>query len=229
MPGGVQENSLAWEPEEDDIILRMHALIGPKWKAISEQMPGRSISSIRNRFQRMEAGRKAIEKGGEIKNRCHSCGKFKRGHICHAKSKLGLLASMVEGKNADQTNAMLRNIQSAALSSVAPVPPPPKLSPLLSRGTSVDGHTIDQNGRTNTELLHDDLFQGQENEHEARQLFFQSGPPTYLRPLSVYFAELEEENKEEEKDEDDEEKDWFGDDLPPILVSAVSPNSPVVS
>ena len=43
MPGGAHENMKAWDPEEDDIILTMHSQIGPKWKEIVQQLPGRTV------------------------------------------------------------------------------------------------------------------------------------------------------------------------------------------
>ena len=86
----------AWEPEEDDIILSSRAALGPKWTtnapkwaAIAKRLPGRTVSSVRNRWQRLEKGRKLREDGTELKNRCHQCGEPKRGHICRAKARGG--------------------------------------------------------------------------------------------------------------------------------------------
>ena len=44
---------------------------------------------MRNRYQRIEKGRRLREEGSELKNRCHACGQPKRGHICSAKVKGG--------------------------------------------------------------------------------------------------------------------------------------------
>ena len=85
MPGGAHENMKAWAPEEDHIILEMHASEGPKWSKIVQRLPGRTVSSVRNRWQRIEKGRKLREMGKESKNRCHACGQLKRGHVCYAK------------------------------------------------------------------------------------------------------------------------------------------------
>ena len=43
MPGGAHENMKAWEPEEDHIIIEMHAAEGPKWKNIVKRLPGRTV------------------------------------------------------------------------------------------------------------------------------------------------------------------------------------------
>ena len=85
MPGGEHENMQAWSPEEDTIILEMHSQLGPLWSQIVRQLPGRTVSSVRNRWQRIEKGRKQREAGIVSKNRCHACGQPKRGHVCLAK------------------------------------------------------------------------------------------------------------------------------------------------
>ena len=53
MPGGEHENMQAWSPEEDTIILEMHSQLGPMWSQIVRQLPGRTVSSVRNRWQRI--------------------------------------------------------------------------------------------------------------------------------------------------------------------------------
>ena len=73
MPGGKHENMQAWSPEEDHIIIQMVNTDGPKWSRIVQELPGRTVSSVRNRWQRIEKGRKLREQGKESKNRCHAC------------------------------------------------------------------------------------------------------------------------------------------------------------
>jgi len=87
MTGGVHEHMRAWEPEEDNTIIRLLGEMGPKWSRIVQQLPGRSVSSVRNRWQRIEKGRKLREAGHESKNRCQRCGHPKRGHVCSARLK----------------------------------------------------------------------------------------------------------------------------------------------
>ena len=77
----------AWEPEEDQTIIELLDKFGPKWSKIVQQLPGRSVSSVRNRWQRIEKGRKLRMFGQESKNRCQQCGEPKRGHVCMARLK----------------------------------------------------------------------------------------------------------------------------------------------
>ena len=74
-----------WSPEEDQIILAVVSREGPKWGRVVLRLPWRTVPSIRNRWQRMENGRKLRESGVESKNRCHACGEPRRGHVCLAK------------------------------------------------------------------------------------------------------------------------------------------------
>jgi len=89
MPGGKHDNMKAWEPEEDRIIMAMVRDQGPKWKNIVKELPTRTVSSVRNRYQRLEKGRQLREEGVELKNKCHACGQPKRGHTCLAKLQGG--------------------------------------------------------------------------------------------------------------------------------------------
>ena len=47
-------NMQAWSPEEDGIIVDMVRIYGPKWSKIVQMLPGRTVSSVRNRSQRIE-------------------------------------------------------------------------------------------------------------------------------------------------------------------------------
>eukprot|EP00966_Prymnesium_polylepis_P088077 2038090-Prymnesium_polylepis.1 len=58
--------------------------LGPKWSNIVQALPGRSVSSVRNRWPRIEKGRKLRMNGMDSKNRCQQCGEPKRGHVCLA-------------------------------------------------------------------------------------------------------------------------------------------------
>ena len=66
-----------WEPEEDQLILHLLQQLGPKWSRIVQQLPGRTISSVRNRWQRIDKGRKLREAGQQSKNRCQQCGQWR--------------------------------------------------------------------------------------------------------------------------------------------------------
>lgn len=90
MPGGAHENMKAWDPEEDELILELYLAEGPKWKSIVKRMPHRTVASVRNRFQRIEKGRKLRQEDpGALVNRCKLCNEPKRGHICKMKRNGG--------------------------------------------------------------------------------------------------------------------------------------------
>ena len=85
MPGGVHGHMRAWDPEEDRLIIEMLSQHGPRWAKIVKELPGRTISSIRCRWQRIDRGRRISQSGAGSKNHCQWCGQPKRGHVCFAR------------------------------------------------------------------------------------------------------------------------------------------------
>ena len=71
-----------WTAEEDRLLLHLIDVHGTSWKTIDGSFPSRTVSSIRNRYQRILNG---MKEGG--KNRCHRCGMIKRGHICQGRER----------------------------------------------------------------------------------------------------------------------------------------------
>ena len=84
MPGGFHEHMKTWSQEEDYIIIDGVKLHGHQWRIIVRKLPGRSVSSTRNRFNRIEQGRMMRETGTRGRNMCHFCWQPKKGHICTA-------------------------------------------------------------------------------------------------------------------------------------------------
>ena len=76
------EVSKQWEPHEDMLILELIKQHGRKWKVLKHGFQGRSASSIRNRWQRLQ---RSIFRS---KNNCAQCRLPKRGHICKVASSL---------------------------------------------------------------------------------------------------------------------------------------------
>lgn len=125
MPGGSHENMRAWDPEEDQTIIELLETFGPKWSKIVQSLPGRSVSSVRNRWQRIEKGRKLRQNGLASKNRCQQCGEPKRGHVCMAR----LRNRGETGESADQ--AMTLWSEQSRLSNKA-------FCPAVSRSSSLN-------------------------------------------------------------------------------------------
>ena len=62
----------AWAGHEDEAILESVRRNGPRWSRVAEDIPGRSIASVRNRYLRIQRGVK-MRSEGVAKNRCHAC------------------------------------------------------------------------------------------------------------------------------------------------------------
>ena len=81
--GGVHEHMRKWEPEEDRLLIETLGMIGPRWAKIAARV-GRSVASIRNRWQRINKGHRLLQEGGPYRQRCVVCGEPRRGHVCFA-------------------------------------------------------------------------------------------------------------------------------------------------
>lgn len=66
-----------WKSEEDRLLMDLIHLHGTCWKVIVTSFPTRTVSSIRNRHQRMVNASKQVGR-----NRCQKCGMMRRGHTC---------------------------------------------------------------------------------------------------------------------------------------------------
>ena len=83
-PGGRHENMKTWTPQEDRLLLQAVDRLGKRWKGVQGTHPllqTRTISCIRNRYQRMAKGFLA-RREGIAKNLCQACGQPRRGHTC---------------------------------------------------------------------------------------------------------------------------------------------------
>lgn len=82
-----QPTRTTWTPDEDAIIVTSVHELGLKWRKIAARLPGRSDDSVRNRWNRLEEGRKTsdvlMEAGGPG-YKCAKCGLRKKGHSCMA-------------------------------------------------------------------------------------------------------------------------------------------------
>lgn len=66
-----------WSAEEDRLLLHLIDVHGTSWTVIRKSFRPRSVSSVRNRYQRILNGTKHAGK-----NRCHKCGMIRRGYSC---------------------------------------------------------------------------------------------------------------------------------------------------
>ena len=110
MPRSQRHAQCRWSPEEDQLIMAMLNTIGPRWAKLADALPGRSVPSIRNRWQRIDRGYRAIKAGQISKVRCAACGEPKQGHVCFARLRenqdpvilFERLTSAVESESANQ-------------------------------------------------------------------------------------------------------------------------------
>ena len=106
-----------WMPEDDIAIMQLLKEMGPRWGTIAARFPGRTVSSVRNRFLRLDAGHKLRQAGQMTKNRCHTCGQPKKGHICVQKMKeRDVTASVLSGgTGSSMQQAQMQQMQQAQM------------------------------------------------------------------------------------------------------------------
>jgi hypothetical protein len=76
-----------WTLDENEILLmRVRECIDsrgrPKWAAVAKGLPGRTAQEARCRFRRISDADTRRKKGESFRNRCHTCGQLRRGHVC---------------------------------------------------------------------------------------------------------------------------------------------------
>lgn len=82
MGGGLHENMQRWSSQEDIVIRKWVLKLGKQWNKIANFLPGRTVSSIRNRHQRLVKGDLMRSQGIQSRNKCRTCGMSIRGHTC---------------------------------------------------------------------------------------------------------------------------------------------------
>ena len=78
-----------WDYEEDQRLFSAVQQMGKRWHKIAELLPDRTEAMCRNRYSRICMPFRPEMKGFKTsKNKCNTCGQFKKGHSCEVKGKL---------------------------------------------------------------------------------------------------------------------------------------------
>ena len=97
-----------WSGQENRLLMRLIDLHGSSWATIRKSFPSRSVSSVRNRFQRIVNGSKTVGK-----NRCKQCGAIKRGHVCKegvSDDDLHIRSAAIENPSSDALEVRLDGV-----------------------------------------------------------------------------------------------------------------------
>ena len=84
----MKNDGVHWEPEEDDLLLKLVSAKGTRWSIIVTLFNLRTVfapreaPSLRNRFKRLS------DKSGAVRQHCSFCGQPRRAHICHGRALL---------------------------------------------------------------------------------------------------------------------------------------------
>ena len=77
MPGGHHPDMKEWTPEETIDLLNLVDKHQHSWATIVKHLPHRTVSSCRNRYQRISKHHRTA-----AKQLCRKCGKLRRSHVC---------------------------------------------------------------------------------------------------------------------------------------------------
>ena len=79
--------NVPWTYDENDILLlRVRDYVDsrgrPKWAAVAKGLPGRTAQEARCRYRRISDAETRRKRGESFRNKCHTCGQKRRGHVC---------------------------------------------------------------------------------------------------------------------------------------------------
>jgi len=133
--------NVPWTYEENDILLmRVKEYVDsrgrPKWAQVSKGLPGRTAQEARCRYRRISDADARRKRGESFRNKCHTCGQLRRGHVCPGvtiesrNAKLGLQAPEPEAPEeqaADATDGLDTTDSLRGAVEGAPCEEPPEL------------------------------------------------------------------------------------------------------
>ena len=79
--------NVPWTFDENDILLlrvkdNVDSRGRPKWAAVAKGLPGRTAQEARCRYRRISDAETRRKRGESFRNKCHTCGQLRRGHVC---------------------------------------------------------------------------------------------------------------------------------------------------
>lgn len=79
-----------WSDEETVLLIDLQAALGNRWAQIAAHFSGRTASSVRNRFYRIQTDAHKNLDPNRKANICNKCGLKKRGHLCSLRKHIEL-------------------------------------------------------------------------------------------------------------------------------------------
>ena len=78
---------MPWTYDENGVLLmRVHEYVDsrgrPRWAQVAKGLPGRTAQEARCRYRRISDAETRRKRGESFRNKCHTCGQTRRGHVC---------------------------------------------------------------------------------------------------------------------------------------------------
>lgn len=79
--------NVPWTYDENGVLLmRVNDYVDsrgrPRWAQVAKGLPGRSAQEARCRYRRISDAETRRKRGESFRNKCHTCGQTRRGHVC---------------------------------------------------------------------------------------------------------------------------------------------------
>ena len=86
-PSTVPPKNVPWTYDENGVLLmRVHEYVDsrgrPRWAQVAKGLPGRTAQEARCRYRRISDAETRRKRGESFRNKCHTCGQTRRGHVC---------------------------------------------------------------------------------------------------------------------------------------------------
>ena len=86
-PSTVPPKNVPWTYDENCVLLmRVREYVDsrgrPKWAQVAKGLPGRTAQEARCRYRRVSDAETRRKRGESFRNKCHTCGQTRRGHVC---------------------------------------------------------------------------------------------------------------------------------------------------
>ena len=79
--------NVPWTYDENGVLLmRVHEYVDsrgrPRWAQVAKGLPGRTAQEACCRYRRISDAETRRKRGESFRNKCHTCGQTRRGHVC---------------------------------------------------------------------------------------------------------------------------------------------------
>jgi len=120
VPWTLDENSILLERVTENLDSRGR----PRWAYVAKGLPGRTAQEARCRYRRISDAQARRNRGERFRNKCHTCGLPRRGHVCKGAPVIGSRPPVMAVRRPDgEAGGAGEDLGSEASTRVGEMPP----------------------------------------------------------------------------------------------------------